>query len=266
MVTGIINFKGGVAKTTSTINLATALQKLKQKVLVIDTDAQGNVTNSIGLQYEDDEKAITTASLMQNTKLDPLKAVIKGKYFDFIPNNVFAYSRTNGISDSQILSKIIERLKPYYHHILIDTPPYLGLDTANAISASDVMMIVTDFSKGSLTGIKVLMSVLDKWHDKAVAKKFREKAKTVLFTKYQKRTNISSQVVAIVESSSNMGLLLDEKIPYSIKVVEDGYSGIPTVISSPRSVVAIEYMKLAQTWITARDSKILKGSKSVINL
>jgi chromosome partitioning protein len=266
MVTGIINFKGGVAKTTTTVNLAGALNKLKQKVLVIDTDAQGNVTNSLGLQYEDDERVITTASLMQNPRIDPLSAIIKGKYFDFIPNNVFAYARTNGISDSQILSRIVARLKPYYDHILIDTPPYLGLDTANAISASDVMMIVTDFSKGSLTGIKVLMTVLDSWHDKAVAQGFRKKPKTVLFTKYQKRTNISQQVLNKVESSSDMGLILAERIPYSIKVVEDGFSGVPTAISSPRSVVGVEYAKLAETWITAQKNGILKGSKSIIKL
>lgn len=266
MVTGIINFKGGVAKTTTTVNLAAALTKLKQKVLVIDTDAQGNVTNSVGLQYEDDEKVITTASLMQNPRINPVSAIIKGKYFDYIPNNVFAYARTNGISDSQILSRVVSKLKPYYHHILIDTPPYLGLDTANAISASDVMMIVTDFSKGSLTGIRVLMTVLDSWHDKAVAQNFRKKPKTVLFTKYQKRTNIGQQVLSMVESSSNMGLVLAERIPYSIKVVEDGFSGVPTVISSPRSVVAVEYMKLAETWINAADSRVLKGSKSLIRL
>lgn len=266
MVTCIINFKGGVAKTTTTINLASALSKLKQKVLVIDTDAQGNVTNSLGLQYEDDEKVITTASLMENQRISPLSAVIKGKYFDFIPNNVFAYTRTEGITDSQILTKVVDKLKPYYHHILIDTPPYLGLDTVNAISASDVIMIVTDFSKGSLTGIKVLMSVLDKWSDKSVAASFKNKPKTVLFTKYQKRTAISQQVLTKVENSSDMGLILAEKIPYSIKVVEDGYTGVPTVISSPRSVVGTEYMKLAETWITAQNNRVLKGSKSLIKL
>lgn len=266
MVTGIINFKGGVAKTTTTVNLAAALTKLKQKVLVIDTDAQGNVTNSIGLQYEDNEKVITTASLMQNTRIDPLSAVIKGKYFDFIPNNVFAYTRTKGMTDSQVLSKVVNRLKPYYNHILIDTPPYLGLDTVNAISASDIMMIVTDFSKGSLTGIRVLMNVLDTWQDKAVAQSFKNMPKTVLFTKYQKRTNISQQVLTKVENTSDMGLILAEMIPYSIKVVEDSYTGVPTVISSPRSVVSMEYMKLAETFITAQDSGILKGSKSIIRL
>lgn len=266
LVTGIISFKGGVGKTTTTINLAAGLTKLKQKVLVIDTDAQGNVTNSIGLQYEDDDKVITTASLMQNPKIDPLSAVKKGQYFDFIPNNVFAYARTNGISDSQILTRIIERLKPYYHHIIIDTPPYLGLDTANAIAASDVMMIVTDFSKGSLTGIKVLMTVLDAWHDRRIADSFRDKPKTVLFTKYQSRTIISQQVLTKVENTSDMGLILEERIPQTVKVVEDGYVGIPSVINSPRTIVAKEYMNLCQTWVTAETTKVLKGKKSIIKL
>lgn len=266
MVTGIINFKGGVGKTTTTINLAAAIHKLGQKVLVIDTDAQGNVTNSIGLEYEDNSTILTTASLMQNIKLDPRKAIQKGKYFDFIPNNVFAYARTNGISNSRILDHIVNQLKPYYHHIIIDTPPYLGLDTANSIYASDVLMIVTDFSKGSMTGIKVLMSVLDSWHDKDVSKSFKNKAKVVLFTKYQKRTNISNQLLATVEQSSDMGIILQQKIPHSIKIVEDSYSGIPTSIKSPRSVVGKEYIDLAKTWITARESKVLAGAKHNIKL
>lgn len=266
MVTGIINFKGGVGKTTTTVNLAAGLSKLKQKVLVIDTDAQGNVTNTIGLQYEDDDKVLTTASLMQNRKIDPLKAVKKGEYFDYIPNNVFAYARTNGISDSLILTSIVNQLRPYYHHIIIDTPPYLGLDTANAIAASDVMMIVTDFSKGSLTGIKVLMTVLDSWHDKNVAQSFRAKPKTVLFTKYQKRTMINQQVLNKVENSSDMGLILAERIPHSIKVVEDGYVGVPTVLNSPRSNVGKEYMALCQTWVTAQSSRVLNGAKHLIRL
>lgn len=120
MTTGIINFKGGVAKTTTAINLAAGLQKMGNKVLVIDTDAQGNVTNSIGLEYEDNDKILTTASLMQNQQLDPRRAIMRGKYFDFIPNNIFAYKRTNGISDSLILSRVVAKLKPYYDHIIID--------------------------------------------------------------------------------------------------------------------------------------------------
>lgn len=266
MVTGIINFKGGVAKTTTTINLAAAIQKLGQKVLVIDTDAQGNVTNSIGLEYEDDANVLTTASLMQNIKIDPLRAVQKGEFFDFIPNNVFAYARTNGLNNSRILDHIISQLRPYYHHIIIDTPPYLGLDTANAIYASDILLIVTDFSKGSMTGIKVLMSVLDSWHDKDVSKSFKNKAKAVLFTKYQSRTTINKQLLASVEKSSDMGMILKEKIPYSIKVVEESYAGIPTSVGHPRTIVGKEYISLAKTWIIARDSKVLVGAKHNLKL
>jgi chromosome partitioning protein len=266
LVTGIINFKGGVGKTTSTINLAAGLNKLGQKVLVIDTDAQGNVTNSIGLEYEDDANVLTTASLMKDRRLNPKKAILRSKYFDFIPNNVFAYARTNGISDSKILHKVVEHLRPDYDHIIIDTPPYLGLDTANAIYASDILTIVTDFSKGSMTGIRVLMSVLDSWHDKAVAKSFKDKAKVVLFTKHQKRTRINIDLLEMVEGSSEMGMILSEKIPQSIKVVEDSYSGVPTVIKSPRTAVGKAYASLAQTWLTAQKSGVLNGDKSYIKI
>ena len=121
------------------------------------------------------ENILTIASLMKKPSIDPHKAIVKGKYFDYIPNNVFAYARTNGIEDSGLLAKILEPIKGEYDHIIIDTPPYLGIDTTNAIFASDIVMIVTDFSKGSITGIRVLMSVLDKWHDKSVAKSFKNK-------------------------------------------------------------------------------------------
>jgi cellulose biosynthesis protein BcsQ len=128
------------------------------------------------------------------------------------------------------------------------------------------MMIVTDFSKGSLTGIKVLMTVLDSWHDKKIANSFRNKPKTILFTKYQSRTTINQQVLTKVQNTSDMGLMLAEKIPQSVKVVEDGYSGIPTVINSPKTTVGKAYMSLCKTWVTARDTGFLNGEKHKINL
>ncbi len=92
------------------------------------------------------------------------------------------------MTDYRLLKQVIDKVKHNYDHIIIDTPPYLALDATNAIYAADVLMLVTDFSKASLTGVKILVSVLDKWHDKQISFVFKEKPKTILFTMHQKNT------------------------------------------------------------------------------
>lgn len=270
LVTAIINFKGGVAKTTTTINLAAGLTKLKERVLVIDTDPQGNV--GINLQGSEDAvldvQAITISSLYQDARIDPRRAIKRTPYFDYIPNNLYAYQRTNGLSDYRLLKQIIDKLKPYYDQIIIDTPPYLGLDAINAVYASDNLLLVTDFSKASMTGVQILVSVLDRWHDKEISKVFREKPKSILFTMFQKNTNLHKELIDNVEDSKElgMGIMLKERVPRQLKVVEDGYLGVPTIIASPRTKVALEYKSLSDTWQKARTTGKLIGSRYSINV
>lgn len=270
LVTAIINFKGGVAKTTTTINLAAGLTKLKERVLVIDTDPQGNV--GINLQGSEDAvldvQAITISSLYQDARIDPRRAIKRTPYFDYIPNNLYAYQRTNGLSDYRLLKQIIDKLKPYYDQIIIDTPPYLGLDAINAVYASDNLLLVTDFSKASMTGVQILVSVLDRWHDKEISKVFREKPKSILFTMFQKNTNLHKELIDNVEDSKElgMGIMLKERVPRQLKVVEDGYLGVPTIIASPRTKVALEYKSLSDTWQKARTTGKLNGSRYSINV
>lgn len=270
LVTAIINFKGGVAKTTTTMNLAAGLTKLKERVLVIDTDPQGNV--GINLQGSEDAvldpNAITISSLYENNKIDPPRAIIRTPYFDYIPNNFFAYQRTSGLSDYRLLKQIISRIKHNYDHVIIDTPPYLGFDAINAIYASDNLMLVTDFSRASMTGVQILVSVLDEWHDREISKVFREKPKSILFTMFQKNTILHRGLIDSVEDSKELGLgiMLKERVPRQLKVVEDGYLGIPTIIANPRTKVALEYKSLAETWQYARTTGELIGSRYRINV
>jgi chromosome partitioning protein len=264
LVTAVINFKGGVAKTTTSINLGAGLRKIGERVLVIDTDPQGNI--AINLQGSEesvlDPQTLTISALFKNPKIDPNKAIIKGKYFDYIPNNLYAYQNTNGISDYRLLKQIIDKVKHNYDQIIIDTPPYLGLDSINAIYASDTLMLVTDFSRASLTGVQILVSVLDKWHDRQISSVFRDKPKSILFTMFQKNTRLHNELINSVEDSKEMGMgiMLKERIPRLLKVVEDGYSGIPTVIANPRTKVALEYKSLADTWYYGRINKCIQGS------
>ena len=270
LVTAIINFKGGVAKTTTTMNLGAGLKKLKERVLVIDTDPQGNVAvNLLGSEESTlDPQTLTISGLYENPRIDPNRAIIKGEYFDYIPNNLYAYKRTNGISDYRLLKQIIEKVKHNYDQIIIDTPPYLGLDAINAIYAADTLMLVTDFSKASCTGVQILVSVLDKWHDKHISSVFRNKPKTILFTMHQKNTVLHRELIEEFEESKEigMGILLKERIPRLLKVVEDGYSGVPTIISNPRNKVATEYKSLAETWYYARTTNKITGDRYIVNI
>ncbi len=270
LITAIINFKGGVAKTTTTINLASGLTKLKERVLVIDTDPQGNV--GINLQGSEDAvldpRAITISTLYQDSRIDPQRAIIKTPYFDYIPNNLYAYQRTNGISDYRLLKQIIEKIKGNYDQIIIDTPPYLGLDAINAVYSADNLVLVTDFSKASMTGVQILVSVLDKWHDREISKVFKEKPKSILFTMFQKNTNLHKELIDAVEDSKElgMGIMLKERIPRQLKVVEDGYTGVPTIIANPRTKVALEYKSLAETWQYTRKTGQLIGSRYTMTI
>ncbi len=270
LITAIINFKGGVAKTTTTINLASGLKKLKERVLVIDTDPQGNV--AINLHGSGaiilDSKVLTISSLYQDSRIDPNKAIIKGEYFDYIPNNLYAYQRTQGMSDYRLLKQIIDKVKHNYDQIIIDTPPYLGFDAINAIYSADTVMIVTDFSNASLKGVQILVTVLDKWHDTAVSKAFKDKPKTVLFTMHQPKTVLHRELLEAVEDSKEvgMGIMLKERISRSLKVVEDGYSGVPTIIANPRTKVATEYKSLADTWYFARKIGQITGSRYFVKI
>jgi chromosome partitioning protein len=270
LITAVINFKGGVAKTTTTMNLGAGLKKLKERVLVIDTDPQGNI--AVNLQGSEESilnpQTLTISALYQNPNIDPNNAIVKGAYFDYIPNNLYAYQRTNGMSDYRLLKKIIDKVKHNYDHIIIDTPPYLGLDAINAIYAADTLMLVTDFSKASLTGVQILVSVLDKWHDKQISSVFKNKPKTILFTMHQKNTVLHRELLESVEDSKavGMGIMLKERIPRLLKVVEDGYSGVPTIISNPRNKVATEYKSLAETWYYARTTGKITGSRYMVNV
>lgn len=270
LVTAIINFKGGVAKTTTTINLGAGLKKLKERVLVIDTDPQGNVAVNLegSEEYVLVPQTLTISALYQNPKIDPNMAIIKGKYFDYIPNNLFAYERTKGMEDYRLLKQIIDKVKHNYDQIIIDTPPYLGLDAINAIYAADTLMLVTDFSKASLTGVQILVSVLDKWHDKQISSVFKNKPKTILFTMHQKNTVLHRELLESVEDSKavGMGIMLKERIPRALKISEDGFAGVPTVISTPRNNVAKEYKSLAETWYYARTTGKITGSRYVVNI
>lgn len=263
LVLSIINFKGGVGKTTTAINLASCLTAQGKKVLVIDLDAQGNVGMGIGIDVYQ-EGLPTIGDVLGTGSVQIEQCIIKNKYFDVIPNNLYTYLKVNKRASYDILSDVLEGIKKKYDFILIDTPPSIEFYTCNAILASDMMLIVTDYSKYSVEGIRVLMSVFDGMQGK-VASKLKHSPRAILFTMY-KNTNTYKALTASIEKQTHLGLFLDVKIPDSVEVGKTSHYGIPTSqLKKKTNTVRDAYQELAINIIDFVAKRQIYNSKYHIN-
>lgn len=259
LVLSIINFKGGVGKTTTAINLAACLTAQGKKVLVIDLDAQGNVGMGIGIDvYQNGVPTI--GDVLGTGRVQIEQCIIKNKYFDVIPNNLFTYLKVNRGRSFDILSEALEGVKKKYDFILIDTPPSIEFYTCNAILASDMMLIVTDYSKFSVEGVKVLMSVFDAMQGK-VASKLQNSPRAILFTRY-KNTNTYKALTEAVEKQTHLGLFLDIKIPDTADVNRSPYQKIPvSQLKKKTNTVRDAYQELAVKMIDFVAKRMIYNSK-----
>ncbi|MDM1074313.1 ParA family protein [Empedobacter brevis] len=160
MIISISNHKGGVGKTTSTINIGAALHKLGHKVLIVDLDAQANLTHSLGLENE--EKNIYK-TLTEQIEITPLEYK---ENFDIIASTLDMSAIDIELSGEAgrefILKERLSKIKDKYDYILLDTPPSLGLLTINAFTASDKILIPLQAEYLALQGLKKLSDVIVK--------------------------------------------------------------------------------------------------------
>lgn len=260
-VLSIINFKGGVGKTTTAINVATCLTQQGKKVLVIDMDAQGNVGMGLGMDVY--KPGLSTIGDVLGTGSVALeRCIVKTPYFDVVPNNLYTYLKTNKRGSYDILSDALERVKQQYDFVLIDTPPSIEFYTCNAIMASDMLLVVTEYSKFSIQGVRILMSVFDGMSGK-VASKLQHSPRAILFTMYQ-NTSTFKTLTNHIEKETQLGLFLDVKIPRSVEVNKASYEGVP--VASKKNKVATAYRTLAEQLIDFVATKTLYNSKYVIQL
>lgn len=261
LVTSIINFKGGVGKTTTAVNLATCLTAQGQKVLVIDMDAQGNVGMALGINvYEKDLPTI--GDVLGTGSVSIEMCIIKTQYFDLIPNNLYTYLKANKRGSYDILTDALDRIKRRYDFILIDTPPSIEFYTGNAIMASDLLMIVTEYSKFSIEGVRILMSVFDGMQGK-LASKLQHSPRAILFTMYQNTASFRA-LTNIIEKQTQLGLFLETKIPRSVEVQKASYEGIP--VAAKKNKVAEAYKELAKKMIDFVKQGHIYNSKYSVKL
>jgi chromosome partitioning protein len=265
LITCVANNKGGVGKTTTSINLSAGLTALGNKVLLIDLDAQGNC--AYGLNIEPYEETYTIADVFSK-KCSLADAIVRTKYLDLITNNLYSYTKVKpGIPHNTLYNIFTANPKvlTYYDHIVIDTPPSIDSMTFNAAYVSDIFLLVTEYSKFSMIGIDILLEVLGKMATTPEMKhKFANMPKPILFTMVDSRSRIGKLVQAKIEKTTT-GLILDEKIARSIKVQESLFEGVP-VIHKSNNPAQLGYKALAKTFHNAKINGKIEGKTQFINL
>ena len=246
----VANQKGGVGKTTTSVNLGSCLAYIGKSVLLVDIDPQGNATSGVGIEKADVDHCI------YDVLVDDLEAsmVIKQtnvENLDVIPATIqlagAEIELVSTISREVRLKRALDEVKQNYDYVLIDCPPSLGLLTINAITASDAVLIPVQCEYYALEGLSQLLNtvrLVQKHlnHDLAI--------EGVLLTMLDARTNLGLQVIEEVKKYFQ-DKVYKTIIPRNIRLSEAPSHGEPIIIYDPKSRGAEVYLDLAKEVVTS---------------
>ncbi|MCL2353001.1 MAG: AAA family ATPase [Defluviitaleaceae bacterium] len=244
-IISIANQKGGVGKTTTSINLAACLAEAGKKVLVIDLDPQGNATSGLGLDKNNLEATVYQL-LLGEKRVDQAIAKTAFDNLHVLPTNVELSGAEIELVHFEerefILKRILADLKYLYDFVLIDCPPSLNILTVNALSASDTVLVPLQCEYFAMEGLSQLMHTID-----LVNKNLNRRLSLegVVFTMYDPRTNLSAQVVKEVRAHLEANIY-NSIIPRNVRLSEAPSHGLPINVYDPRSKGSEAYKALAQ--------------------
>jgi chromosome partitioning protein len=249
----LANQKGGVGKTTSAINLSAAVARLRKRVLIVDSDPQGNASSGLGVNVKEmgyhlyhcflEEakvaQAIRPTRDMENLKILPTHIDLVGLEVELI----------NVAKRERYLAEMLEPLREVYDFIFIDCPPSLGLLTINALTASDSVIIPLQCEYYALEGLSQLIRTI-----RLVKNSYNTKLSLegILLTMFDRRNRLTYKVAKDVKRHFK-GSVFDTVIPRNVRLSESPSHGKPIMIYDPRSAGALAYMALGKEFLRRQD-------------
>ena len=263
-VISIINQKGGVGKTTTVINLASALSQQGKKILVIDLDPQGNATTGLGLSNTEQSDQTIYGVLNGTMSISSVIKKTKFQNLDLISSNVDLSGlevETAGDSDRAFIlkGKLTAYLKgssDLYDYILIDCPPSLSLLTVMALVSSDSLLVPLQTEFFALEGLTQLMKTIERIK---VNLNPKLEIQGILLTMYDRRNKLSSQVEQEARDYFKEKVY-KTVIPRNVRLSEAPSHGLPCVVYDKACSGSKSYFKLAEEFISNNSSKVVTAA------
>lgn len=242
----ITSGKGGVGKTTSTINLGASLAEYGRRVLLVDLDPQGALSAGLGVQHHDLELTVHNLLVEPRVSIDDVLMRTRVDGLDLLPSNIDLSAAeiqlVTEVGREQTLGRVLHPVLDRYDYVLIDCQPSLGLLTVNALACADSVIIPMECEYFSLRGLALLNDTVEKVHDRLNPKL---ELAGIVVTMFDARTLHAREVMArVVEVFGDV--VYDTVINRTVRFPETSVAGEPITTWAPKSAGAEAYRALAR--------------------
>jgi len=245
-VVAMCNQKGGVGKTTSTINLGAALAEYGRRVLLVYLDPQGALSAGLGVPHYELDQTVHNLLVEPRVSIDEVLIKTRVSGMDLVPSNIDLSAAeiqlVNEVGREQTLARALHPVLDRYDYVLIDCQPSLGLLTVNGLACADGVIIPTECEYFSLRGLALLTDTVEKVRDRLNPKL---DISGILVTRFDTRTVNAREVMArVVERFGD--LVFDTVITRTVRFPETSVAGEPITTWAPKSSGALAYRSLAR--------------------